>query len=147
MMSLTRQHLKRLGARLTNRGVRILEPDEFTPEDIRLSILVKVLKAGWTTTPRIVCVDSDKEIYATEPLPVVGDCCVQLVFYDEDDWRIGSYQVSGTNTYIVEVTGKDGKLYPQALKDLRNPTREQINRMLTDAGLTDGQLLLQELTT
>lgn len=145
MMSLTRRHLRDLGAKITNRGVRILGKDEVTPEDIRASIVAAVHKAGWRVAPLVACVDSKRQVYATELLPVVGDCWIQLVFTDEGTWRVGSYQVADTGTYVMEVAGKDGKVYPQALEDLHSPTKAQIDKMLTEAGLTDGQQLLKEI--
>lgn len=143
-MSLDLSLLRRLGAKLSTRGPVVLGRDEPTPEDTRISIIMQIQRIGWAGEhPGVARIDGQECTFATGPLQVVGDCFVQLAFEGANDWRVAAYLVS--NTYIVEVTGKDGKTYPAELKKLRNPTRRQLDAMLTAAGLTDGQLLIGEV--
>lgn len=143
-MSLDLSVLRRLGAKLSKRGPVVLGSNEPTPEDTRMSILVQIQRIGWAGEhPGVVRIDGQRRAFATGPLEVVGGCFVQFAFDGANDWRVMAYLTAGT--YIVEVTGKDGKTYPAELRKLRNPTRRQLDAMLTSAGLTDGQLLIKEI--
>ena len=143
-MSLDLRVLRRLGAKLSKRGPVVIGRNEPTPEDTRMSVVTQIQRIGWAGEhPGVVRIDGQSCAFATGPLEVVGGCFVQFAFDGASNWRVMAYLVA--DTYIVEVTGKDGKTYPAELRRLRNPTRKQLDAMLTSAGLTDGQLLLREI--
>lgn len=108
-------------------------------EKIRLAIYAQIHRAGWKrATPDIFRAKGEENKYVTGPLPVVGGCNVTLIFDGGDgkNYKVRGYTSQDPQEYIVSVTGKDNKKYPDALLSLRNPTKQQLDRMLANAGLT-----------
>jgi hypothetical protein len=108
-------------------------------ERIRRNIYVQITRAGWQNArPEIYSVKGKADTYVTGALPVVGGCGVQLIFTGDGsgDYRVEYYTTSNPGEYIFSATGTDGKKYPDSLKELRNPTKQQLDQMLTSAGMT-----------
>jgi len=112
---------------------------ELEAEKICLDLYAQINKAGWKgARPVIFSVKGQPNTYVTGPLPVVGGCNVTLIFSGNDgkSYRVRHYTTINAEEYIMAVTGQDKKQYPDALIELQNPTKQQLDQMLTAAGLT-----------
>lgn len=110
---------------------------EIRPELIHSAIHRQIDRAGWKgAKPEIYGAQDEKGAYVTGPLPVVGGCFVTLIFHDDmaSHYGVRDY-TTPKHDIIVHVVGLDGKTYPGMLTSLGNPTKAQINTLLTNAGL------------
>ena len=116
---------------------------ESEADRLRGNIYAQIDAAGWARErPEIYQSSEHADELITGALPVAGGCGVRLAFSRQNPrvYRVRYYLAKGwdkpgNEDYILRATGRDGRTYPDVLQTMQNPTRQQLDTMLTRAGM------------